>query len=87
MKRNVEKKSADNEDNTGNTTVNKKREISRIVSRSEHFQYDRYLPLDNTNLIADSLPPSSIVLLGLTCHKLHSLFSRRIAETPLKALV
>lgn len=43
------------------------------------------LPLDIINLIADSLPPSSIVLLGLTCHVLYSLFSKQIPETPLNA--
>ncbi|KAF7934648.1 uncharacterized protein EAE98_002693 [Botrytis deweyae] len=84
MKGNMGKKGANDEGEIGKAAENKKKKISRHVSREASLHLID-LPLDIINLIADNLPPSSIVLLGLTCHVLYALFSKQIAETSLKA--
>ncbi|TGO52057.1 hypothetical protein BCON_0148g00010 [Botryotinia convoluta] len=84
MKGNVEKKSANDKDETEKIAENKKSDISRNVSREASLDLID-LPLDIINLIVDNLPPSSSVLLGLTCHVFYSLFSKQNTETPLKA--
>ncbi|TGO85577.1 hypothetical protein BPOR_0383g00030 [Botrytis porri] len=75
MKGIVEKKSPKDTGETRNISETKRREISRYIPREASLHLID-LSLDIINLITESLPPSSIVLFGLTCH---------ISETSLTA--
>ncbi|KAF5867857.1 uncharacterized protein Bfra_007052 [Botrytis fragariae] len=83
MKGIVEKKSPNGTGESRNITETKRRDTSRYIPREASLHLID-LPLGIINLIADNLPPSSIVLLGLTCHIFYSLFSEQISETSLK---
>ncbi|TEY25954.1 hypothetical protein BOTCAL_1252g00010 [Botryotinia calthae] len=80
----VKKKNSGDKNTTRQAAESKKREIFRPIYREASLHL-KDLPLDIINLIADNLPPSSIVLLGLTCRVFYSLLSEQISETPLNA--
>ncbi|ATZ51009.1 hypothetical protein BCIN_06g04620 [Botrytis cinerea B05.10] len=84
MKGIVGKKKSNDRDEIRQISESKNNEMFR-PHRREASLHLIDLPLDIINLIADNIPPSSIVLLGLTCHVFYSLFSKQISETALNA--